>query len=59
MAKQLALDQRFRNRGAVDGHEGMLSPGAVHVNSASNQFLARSILSTNQHPAVSRTSGFD
>ena len=44
MTEELALDQRGRQRGAVDGDKGTARAPAVVVNGACDQLLARAAL---------------
>src|SRR5205823_6075868 len=54
MAKQLTLEQRLRNSGAVEREKRPLRPAAVAINRAGNQFLARAALAEDQHGHVLR-----
>jgi hypothetical protein len=49
VTKQLALEQSFRDRGAVEGHEWLGGSGARRVNPAREQLLARARLSDQQY----------
>ena len=48
MAKQLALQQRFRQRATIDDDERFLSSITGQVNRFRHQFLARAALPLNQ-----------
>ena len=52
MAEQLAFDEAFRQRGAVDGHEGLVFPLAGIVDALGKDLLARSRLAADQDGAV-------
>ena len=52
VAEQLALDQRRRQRRAVDLHEGRLLPRPVEVDRPGDQPLARPRLAAEQHRGV-------
>jgi hypothetical protein len=49
VSKELAFEQGFGERGAVDGKKGLLVPRTVFVNLARHQFLARAALTQDQH----------
>src|ERR1700691_4905606 len=55
VAKQFGFKQRLRKSSAVDGDEGILRPGAVFMDGARDQFLARAALSGDQRPAGLRS----
>src|SRR5262249_29204762 len=59
MTEQFALEQRFRERRAVDGHEWPVGPRTGGVDRARNQFLASAALAENQHRRVSRRDALD
>ena len=52
VAEQFALDQGVRNRGAVDGDEGLIPPRAVVVNRPGHQLFARAAFALDQDRAV-------
>src|SRR5262245_37338197 len=52
VAEELAFEQRFRNRPAVDRHEGFRTPRAEVVNGASGQLLARTGFPDDQRRSV-------
>ena len=52
MAEQLALDQRFGQGAAVDGHERLSRAQALIVHRAGDQFLAGAGLAQDQHRGV-------
>src|SRR6266540_763797 len=49
VAEQFALQQRFRDGGAVDGDEGRLRPVAVLVDGAGDEFLAGACRAADEH----------
>ena len=49
MPEQLRLEQRVRNRAAVDGHERFARACAVVVNRARHQFLAHAAFADDEH----------
>src|ERR1700761_8103918 len=51
VAEQFALEQRVRNRGAVNGNEGLVAARTVLMQRLGNQLLARPCLSRDQHVA--------
>ena len=53
-AEQLALDQRRRQRGAVDADEPGIAPGTLAVDRLSGQALPRAGLAEEQHRGVRR-----
>ena len=52
VAEQLAFEQRFGERRAVDGDERMLAPPAAEVNAAGDDFLAGAVLAQQQHGEI-------
>lgn len=46
--EEFTLEQRCRERGAVEGHQGMTAQGTVTMNGAGDQLLARPALAANQ-----------
>ena len=52
--EQLRLDQRVRNRAAVDGHERLGARRAVVMNCPGEQLLARARLAEDEHVALDR-----
>ena len=54
VAEQLALDQLFRNRGAVHLDERPGPPAAHRVNAPGDELLAGAVLAVDQHPTVGR-----
>src|SRR5258707_6796670 len=52
MTEQLAFQQIFRNRRAINRYKGLVAAIAVVVNRSRNQFLAGSALSGNHHGRV-------
>ena len=54
VAEQLAFDQLFGNRGAVDLHEGARPAAAQRVDRARDHLLAGPVLAVDQHAAVGR-----
>ena len=55
MTEQLAFEQRFGERRAVDRHEGAFLARAVAVQGARRDLLAGSALAANQHGGVRRS----
>ena len=55
MAEQLALDQRFRQRRAVDGEERPLPPRAERVQRARHQLFSGAAFARDQHAGVGRS----
>ena len=51
MAKQLRLHQRFRNRGAIDGHKRLVFARALIMNRLGHQVLAGSAFALDQNCA--------
>ena len=49
VAEQLGLDQRLRQRGAVDADERPIGPGRVMVQRVGDQLLAGAALTPDQH----------
>src|SRR5262249_39936720 len=49
MPKQLALEQRFRDRGTVNRNEWRFGPIAMLINGPRDQFLAGAGFAPNQH----------
>jgi hypothetical protein len=49
VTEQLALDQRFRDRRAVDGDEGAVAPVRQVVRGARHELLARAALAVDEH----------
>ena len=54
VSEQLALDQLFRNRRAVDFHEGFGFPRAQGVDGVRHQLFPGTALAVDQHAAVGR-----
>jgi hypothetical protein len=52
VSEQLAFDEAFGQRRAVDGHEGPVLPAALQVDGAGDEFLARAALSEDQDGAL-------
>ena len=52
MTEELALQQAFGNRRAVDGDEGLGRAVAVEVNGPRDDLLARAALAADQHAAL-------
>src|SRR5260370_6773817 len=46
--EQLAFEKRFRQRGAIQGHKGLILARAILMNGASGEFLSRATLAVNQ-----------
>ena len=59
VAEQLRLQQRLRQRRAVDGDEGSLAARAVLVQGARGQLLARARLAAHEHRGVGRRDARD
>lgn len=55
MSEELAFDELFRQRSAVDRDKGHRGPWAEVVNSSSDQLLAGSSFSENQHAGIRRS----
>ncbi len=53
-AEQLALDERARNRRAVDAHHDATAPRALFVNLRRDEFLAGARFAEQQHRRVGR-----
>ena len=49
VAKELALEQRFRNGAAVDGDESLVGPGAALVHEPGDELLAGAALAGDEH----------
>src|SRR5690606_39139413 len=49
VAEQLGLEDRLRDGGAIDGHEGPRRPQALAVNVASDELLASAALAEQEH----------
>jgi len=47
--KDFALDESFRDSGAVDGYEDALAPGTEFVDGPGYEFLARTARAGNEH----------
>ena len=54
MAKQLAFNERFRERGAVNSDKRPGTPRAQFVDGAGDQFLTRAALAGDQHASFTR-----
>ena len=52
VAEQFALQQAFRESGAIHGNERSVGPGAVRVQGAGHQFLARAAFAAHEHRGV-------
>ncbi len=52
VAEQLAFQQRVRNGGAVDGHKGLLGPGAGRVDGMGEQLLAGAAFAADQDGGI-------
>ena len=52
MAKQFALQEGFRNCGAIYANKGLASPGAVFMNEFRHKLFPRSRLTGDQHRAA-------
>src|SRR5207245_9663665 len=52
VAEQLALQQLFWDRGAVEGQKWCLGPRAVLIHGAGHQFFARPALSRDEHREI-------
>ena len=48
MAEKFALDQRFRDRSAIEGHKGLFLPRAVVMHGFGDQLFSCSALSGDQ-----------
>ena len=59
VAEQLGFQKRFRKRSAIDGDERLLAAGAVFVDGAGDEFLARAGFSGDQDAAGLRSDGHD
>jgi hypothetical protein len=59
VAEQLAFDQVFRDRRAVDGNEGLVAALAALVDLARHQFLAAAAFAKNQHAGIVGGGGID
>ena len=57
--EQLGLEQRLRDAGAVDRHEGRLAARAVRVNRAGHDFLARAALAGDEDLGVRPSDALD
>src|SRR6266404_3331757 len=55
VAEQFVLDQALRNRGAVEGHEGLLAAIRQMMNRARKQFLSRPALAQQQRGGIGRS----
>ena len=58
VAEQLALQNVLAQRGAVQGHEGLVLPRAVLVDGLGDQLLAGARLALDQHAGVGRGDAF-
>ena len=52
VAEELALDERFRDGGAVDLHERATRPSALEVDGAGHQLLACAVLPEDEDAGV-------
>src|SRR5262245_14070859 len=52
VAKQFGLEQRLRNRPAIDRYEGVRPTPAGFVNRLRNEFLPRAALTIDQHTGI-------
>ena len=55
VAEKLAFDQRFRQRGAVDGDKRPLPPRAERMYRARHHFLSGAALAGDQHASFARS----
>jgi hypothetical protein len=58
VTEKLALEQRTRNRRAVQGHKRLLLTLAAFVDRTSNEFLARAGLAQQQHSGIAGSDQF-
>ena len=59
VAEQLAFQQRFGQRAAMDHHQWMITPRAGIVDGASHQFFSRAAFAGDQHRGIGGTDGFN
>ena len=59
MTEQFTFDERLGNRRTIDRHKRAIRSGALQMNGPCDQFLSRSILTTDENTAVRRPGGFD
>ena len=52
VAEQFAFEQRFGQRGAVDGHEGTIGAAAAPMDRACHQLFARAAFAGDQHRGI-------